>query len=200
MEFITADKLADAADAHRQISRVFVDGFYWQLKTLEKDKTLLYAAFDGVFDLAKFHVAVADGEIAAMFGIHDGVSKPIAISASDLRKTLGAITGRIAYWSLNRYTVNKVFPVDIPPNYGVIDFVAANPAFAGKGIAKALMANAMEKSAYRGFILEVLGNNENAIKLYEKLGFVEVKRVRAPLLAGSKFVLYMKYDKPEETA
>jgi len=58
----------------------------------------------------------------------------------------------------------------------------------------------MKKSTYDGFILEVLGNNENAIKLYEKLGFATICRVKGPMFSGIKHILYMKYDKSEETA
>jgi len=200
VKFVAATTFADQADIRRQICHVFVEGFYWQLKMLEDDKPTLRAAFEHMFDLSKFYIAEEDGVVASVCCIRGGGEAAVALDATIFRKHMGFFTGSIAFWVLNKNIVKKVFPVDIPQNYGVIDMVSVNPAYAGRGVTKALLTDAMKKSPYDGFILEVLGNNENAIKLYEKLGFTTICRVKGPMFSGAKQIMYMKYDKPEENA
>jgi len=199
MEFTTPSAFADQADIRRQICHVFIEGFYWQLKMLEEDKPTLRAAFEHMFDLSKFYIAAEDSTVASVCCIRGGDEAAVALDAAILRKQMGFFTGSIAFWVLNKNIVKKVYPVEIPQNYGVIDMVSANPAYAGRGVTKALLTDAMKKSPYDGFILEVLGNNENAIKLYEKLGFATICRVKGPMFSGAKQIMYMKYDKRRKT-
>jgi len=198
MEFVRTDKLKDEADTRHQVSLVFVEGFYSLLKVFGKDKTRLIKAFEHMFDLSKFYVAVNDGEIVSLCGVDNGKSKPVALNLDILRKHLGRLRGRWAFWMLNKFIVNKIYPVDIPSNYGTIEFVSAKPSFTGKGITKSLMTHVMGKLDYAGFILEVLGDNTRAIKLYEKLGFSEIHRVKGPKFSGIDSIMYMKYEKTPE--
>lgn len=60
---------------------------------------------------------------------------------------------------------------------GEITNVAINPAFRGKGFGQQMLAAQMEMAGQKGvhsFTLEVRVSNQNAIRLYEKLGFQSV--------------------------
>jgi len=84
MEFTMPSAFADQADVRRQVCHVFVEGFYSQLKLLEKDKPTLRAAFEHVFDLSKFYIAAEDGVIASVCCIRGGTEKAIALDAPTL--------------------------------------------------------------------------------------------------------------------
>jgi ribosomal protein S18 acetylase RimI-like enzyme len=62
-------------------------------------------------------------------------------------------------------------------NGGSIDYVATAPKFRGQGINYQLIKFIMEQESYAEFVLEVVANNTSAVRLYEKLGFKEFKRV-----------------------
>jgi len=60
-----------------------------------------------------------------------------------------------------------------------ISAVVSHPGFTGKGFAKQLVANTANKNFEKGFIpyLHVAETNTNAIKLYEKLGFITRRKI-----------------------
>ena len=67
----------------------------------------------------------------------------------------------------------------ISGNEGEVITIATRPNFRGRGIAKALMQNAMAQAQLSGAIemfLEVAVDNVGALKLYQGLGFEEAGR------------------------
>ncbi|SES03248.1 Acetyltransferase (GNAT) family protein [Gracilibacillus ureilyticus] len=81
--------------------------------------------------------------------------------------------------------------------FASIEFVATSSAFRGKGVATAIMSYLLTLHEYDYYILEVADTNTNAVKLYEKLGFMEFKRVKQKFSkkAGINYRVYMKYEK-----
>ena len=92
-----------------------------------------------------------------------------------LIKELGLIKGLVANMILKRiFTKPRKYPIEIDGKTGSIENVATNSNYRKKGIATSLMEYIFALNMYEKYILEVLDTNENAIKLYKKLGFKEV--------------------------
>lgn len=60
--------------------------------------------------------------------------------------------------------------VELPDEYYIVAICVADN-FRGKGIGKLLLKNVLSENIAQRFKLDALCNNENAIRLYEKLGF-----------------------------
>jgi len=60
----------------------------------------------------------------------------------------------------------------------------------------------METMPYQDYVLEVVDNNTNAIRLYEKLGFAEIQRIaeKDAKRAGFGYRVYMKRSGGEGSA
>ena len=196
MEFTRADKTG--FDPRSQLSGVFVEGFYPWLKHFSKDKDRLKAVFAHVFNLEKYFVAVDGKEIAAMAALTQGRS-PIALDRKVFVKELGFVRGSFAYFMLSRNMVRNGYPFTLSPKTGSIEFVATAPDFRNQGLAKGLLGFIMAKNHYTAYVLEVADTNISAVKLYESLGFREIKRVKAPRpkRSGVNFFLYMRRNMEE---
>jgi len=179
------------------MSKVFVEGWYNDLKMICKDKEKLQRAFEHIFDLEGFYLAVVDQKIMAFVGVCDRVEqRRIAyFDKKECRKGLGFIRGSIAAIVLTKILVKKDYPFDIPAGAGVIEFVATLPEARGKGLAAKLIEYAMADTNYKEYILEVIDTNHGAINLYERLGFKEFVREKSPYppeKAGFEEFIYMK--------
>jgi ribosomal protein S18 acetylase RimI-like enzyme len=191
MKFIRANELT--FDARGQLSRVFVEGFYDWIKHFSKDKEKLVLAFAHVFSLEYFYVAVQGETIAAMAACTRGFS-PIELNRPEFVRVMGFIRGNIAYFMLNRHMVRNSYPFSLGKNTGTIEFVATAQNFRRQGLGYELLTFIMQENPHDSYILEVADTNENAVRLYEKLGFREIKRVKAPnpKHSGVNFFVYMR--------
>jgi ribosomal protein S18 acetylase RimI-like enzyme len=65
----------------------------------------------------------------------------------------------------------------------------------GKGVAYGIINEIIKQTQYEEYILEVADTNCNAVKLYEKIGFMEFKRVKYKYKRQSEInnLIYMKY-------
>ena len=191
MNFIRADRAE--TDLRPQLSHVFIEGFYSWVSYFHKDKVKLKATFVHAFILPNFYVSMVDDEVAAMVACTQGYS-PIQLDRKVFSKTLGLIRGNIAYFMLKRHMVRNSYPFTLSPKTGSIEFVATAPNHRQKGIAHDLILHTMQNNPYDAYVLEVAGNNTNALKLYEKLGFKEIKRIKAPRNSGVGSFLYMRRE------
>jgi ribosomal protein S18 acetylase RimI-like enzyme len=189
MDFIQANKLT--FDPREQMSDVFVEGFYEWIRHFCKDKDKLKQVFAHVFTMEYFYVAVVQGEVAAMAACTGGFS-PIKLVRAEFTRVLGFIRGNIAYFMLQRHMVRNSYPFSISKNTGSVEFVATAPNFRKQGVGYNLLNFIMANNPYDAYILEVADTNTNAVRLYEKLGFSEIKRVKAPRGSGVNFFLYMR--------
>jgi len=191
MEYLKADKLL--FDPRPQMGRIFAEGFYEHgLKHFSKDKTKLAKALAHIFELDKFHVAVENKKIMALVGCTDRKPPPVKLDKAILLHELGFIRGRIAYFGLDKYMVNHTYPFELSPQTGSIEFVAAAPEHRGKGATFGLLSYVMEILPFSEYVLEVVDDNTPAIRLYEKLGFSEFKRIPGPKGSGIKHFVYMR--------
>ncbi|MCL2387689.1 MAG: GNAT family N-acetyltransferase [Defluviitaleaceae bacterium] len=191
MKFYRADKLK--FDPRHQLSRIFVEGFYEWLKHFSKDKDKLTEAFAHIFMLSYFYVAAKGEVVAAMAACTQGFS-PIRLERKEFVRTLGFIRGNFAHYMLRRHMIRNSYPFTLSKRTGSIEFVATSPDFRNLGIAHDLLDFVMEKNTYTSYVLEVADTNQTAFRLYEKLGFKEIKRVNAPnpKRNGVNFFMYMR--------
>ena len=196
-------KAASAGDektVREQMGRIFVEGFYGWLKYFGKDKARLAKAFEHIFDLDRFYVAVSNTKIVSICAANHGKTPPISLDAAILKSHLGFIKGRLADKMLNLHLIRKVYPFEIAKDCGIIEYVATCPEHRGLGIAKTLIKYSADNSDYNEFILEVAENNTVALAFYEKLGFSEFARIpeHGSRFSGVSVYVYMKYKVNEQ--
>ncbi|MFT4143703.1 MAG: N-acetyltransferase [Mobilitalea sp.] len=181
----------------KQISEIFVEGFWQWLKYFSKDKTRLINAFEHIFQLDSFYVAILDEKVVGITACTNGKKPCVHLQAKVLRKNLGFVAGSIAASVLRKELENHPYPFELEPTTGSIEFVATHMDYRGKGVASTLIEEIIKNNEYKEFVLEVADTNTNAVKLYEKLGFVEIKRVKMhnSKRSGINFLVYMKYIK-----
>jgi len=178
-------------DPRPQLSRIFVEGFYIWLKSVNKDKAKLTRLFTHMFDLSLFYVAYENGQIAAMAACTGGLS-PVKLDRKQFTQVLGWLRGIISYVILKRHMMNNNPPFTLSPETGLIEFVATAPEYVRKGYCRALLSYVMDSQPFDAYMLEVAENNFGAMALYEKLGFKEIKRVSAPKRSGVGAYVYMR--------
>jgi len=176
------------------MGEIFAEGFYSHgLNAISKDKDKLANALAHSFILDKFYIAVENDEVLGMAACTNGKA-PIELDKKILIQKLGFIIGRIAFFALNKFMINHTYPFEILNTTGVIEFVATAPEHRGKGVAKKLITHIMEVNQKSDYLLEVADNNDSAIRVYEKLGFIEFKRIVAPRGANFNYLVYMRTD------
>jgi len=191
MMYIRADRLD--FDPRPQMARIFADGFYQWLKYFSEDKDKLGKAFEHIFNLRYFFVAIENGEILAQVSCADDSITSVSFEPRFLRTELGLVYGTIAYIMLKRNIIDRKYPFKLPANTGVIELVATYPSHQGKGIAHDLLAHVMDNTRYDDYVLEVADTNAAALRLCKKLGFNEFKRTAGPgRRGGFDYYLYMR--------
>jgi len=195
IEVINAEDLS--INPRPEMSKVFVEGWYNDLKKLCKDKNKLQRAFEHIFKLEDFYVTLIDKKIMAFVAICDRVDerRVIHFDKKIMQKHLGFFRGSIATYMLTKVLIKKKYPFQIPAGTGVIELVATLPEARGKGLAGRTIDHVINASDYQEYILEVIDTNHDAIKLYERLGFEEFTRAKSPYPpkhSGFEYMIYMK--------
>jgi ribosomal protein S18 acetylase RimI-like enzyme len=147
-----------------------------------------------MFVLDYFYVGIIDNEISGMMVCVDKEHFCINHNRKTLIKYLGVIKGLLANMIFTKY-FNKYpkYPVEIDEKTGSIEFVATNKKYRKKGIASSIMEHIFSLGTYKKYILEVADTNEQALRLYEKLGYREVYRIKQKYAKsiGINYLIYM---------
>jgi ribosomal protein S18 acetylase RimI-like enzyme len=178
-----------------KISEVFVDGFGNWFVTLSKNKELLIKAFSHMFVLDMFYVAIIDNEIIGITACTNGIAGATDHDKKELIKYFGFIKGTIINMIFNKEFKKQA--IETGEKIGSIEFVAILKKYHRQGIASGLINGIIKMTEYKEYILEVADTNNNALKLYEKLGFKEFKRMehKYKKQSGINYLIYMKYKK-----
>ena len=195
VEFIKASELSD--NPRSALSMIFVEGWYDVLKMLCKDKAKLQRAFEHIFNLEDFYVALVDKEIMAFVAVskRENDRRVVQFDRKELRRCLGFVRGSLANWVLTKELIDKKFPFEISGNTAVIEIVATMTETRGKGLAGQLIEYVMRVQGAQEYILEVVDSNSSAIKVYESLGFTEFERKKSKhpkKYSGFEYFIYMK--------
>ncbi|MGA8942451.1 MAG: N-acetyltransferase [Thermoactinomyces sp.] len=181
----------------KKMSEIFVDGFGQHLAFFSKDPEKMAAALEHMFVPDVFYVAVMDGEIAGMAACTNGQVSSVKLDSKELRKHLGFYKGTICYLALKPQFEKP--PVETKDTLASVEFVATASKYRGKGVATAILHQILALPEYQEYILEVADTNTPAVKLYEKVGFKEFKRIKQnwSRISGVNYLVYMKYIKSD---
>ena len=155
----------------------------------EKIKNMLL----NIVKLEQFKVAVDDGKVIACCGVANGGNRLYKKEGYSFYKEFGLLKGfiiaKLVYQALGK-------PYNVEADCGYFKYVTTLEAYQGKGTMKKLLNWTIENSAYPCYMLDVASNNEAAIKLYEKIGFVESHRIKEKFAkhAGFEYLIFMKLD------
>lgn len=192
IEIRNAGELGDVA--RKWISEVFADGFGAELSYFAggggrfrgwgrtpapsaEDKRRLATALEHMFVPEQFYLALVDGEPAGIATCGDGTELAVRHSWRELVGHLGLVKGTVAT-VVFRHEFQKL-PTDPAPGRAFVGFVATAERFRGRGIATAIMEHLLAQPHYDEYVLEdIADSNTAAIRLYQKLGYQEFKRVR----------------------
>lgn len=176
----------------RRVVRIFIEGYYEELSIITKDYKLLEETFLHAINPNVFYVAEIEGEVVGIMACVDRHSRAMVIKKQALIGYLGQVKGRLAYRLLYSYFN---LPVDLAENTAYIDAVATQKESQGKGVATALFKLVQAEGEFKHFMLDVTDTNKSAYRLYEKLGFKEIKRkpVKFKKIRGFNERIYMKF-------
>jgi ribosomal protein S18 acetylase RimI-like enzyme len=167
-------KLAELGDAEvRQAAGVFVEGFYDSLRVIAADAGKLARALEHTLVKEQFFVALEEGRVLGIFGYSVGQKRPFRFDRAVLRRELGWLRGTLFY-HLVRHELEK--PLNLAKHQCYFEAVATAKEARGRGVASQLNNELVTRLGYADYFLEVVDTNVNAIRLYEKLGYVEFRR------------------------
>lgn len=132
-----------------------------------------------------FLVAEADGRPVAALSAYDAATKTMDAFVGALSAVLTARDWSPAHQEL---LAARIAPVgtcmpDSPPGVWVIEWVAALPEARGKGVARSLLLEILERGRAAGYTrsqIAYLSGNEPARAAYERVGFETVDEQRHP--------------------
>jgi len=158
-----------------KISKLYVEAFGKDMDAISKSPEKLVKAFTHMFVVDDFYVCIIDDEVVGMVACTNKETYSIKHDKKYLIKELGLIKGLVANMILKKiFTKPRKYSIEIEGKTGSIENVVTNSKYQKKGIATSIMEYIFALNMYEKYILEVSDTNENAIKLYKKLGFKEV--------------------------
>ncbi|UGS26828.1 GNAT family N-acetyltransferase [Microbacterium resistens] len=172
-----------------RVAGVLVDGFAEDFAFFSADREVLVAAFGPMLILERFHVALVDGEPAAVAVVTEGAQECFAPDRRHLQRVLGPVHGLVCYWIVRRQFMGA--HDDARPGLMEIAYVTTAPQHQGKGVATALLRRLLESSSDEVVLRDIKDTNAPALGLYAKLGFAETQRRRVPFAKRAGFSAYV---------
>jgi len=178
-------------DITTNVSMVFVDSFYDDLKALTHSKEKLIRIFKNSFVKEKFYIALMDGNVAGILACSDNGGRAFIIRKEDVIQNLGIIKGNIVYPFLEK---EFHIPLSYNDETAYIEAVATHLSAREKGVATRLLEYITKKLPYTEFRLTVKDNNKAALEMYKKLGFLKFDKLKASFFEKKyfKYKFYMK--------
>lgn len=191
---ITVRSMADyERDVRGEVAEVFVNGYYKELSYFTRDRNMLENAFRTLFSPEVFYVAEVQGIIVGILACSHNGQRAMPVALAPLQDAFGDKTGELAY-NVMKNEFNPALPYDDETGY--IECVATTEKARGKGVSTALMKHVMSELPYRRYVLEVTDSNQTALRLYQKLGFREFKRISEDSdVKGFDDRIYMEWTK-----
>lgn len=187
IEITRGDGLGESS--RRDIARVLVHGFAEDFAYFSKDPEVLADAFSHMLILERFHVALVDGEPAAIASVTEGEQECFEPDRREMQRALGRWHGLTSYLIVRSQFLGAYDGAR--PGLAEIGFVTTAPQHQGKGVATALM-NRLLQLPYDEFVLrDIKDTNAPALALYRKLGFRESQERRVRFAQRAGFSAYV---------
>lgn len=192
---ITIKAMTDYKNNIRQeVCNIFIDAYYEQLKAITNSKEILNNLFISAFQKEFFYIAELNHEIVGILACTTNKKRAMIINKSTFQKNLGLIKGSLFYFFL-KSDFNRELPY--PIEVGYIECIATKPSARGKGVATTLLQEVIKHLLIKQYYLEVVDTNQNALRIYRKLGFYEIyrKKTRFSKIKGSSEKICMELKK-----
>ena len=179
-----------------QISRtfdMFAEGFYFIFSPISRDKAKLRELFMASFDRDMGYVYLEGGVPMGFLSCGSSERQPVNMSKETCLRVLGRVKGSLVY----RFAAPILAkPHTRDPREGYLDYLTTDPAFRGRGIGTKMFCYVCENLPYERYTFEVLSKNENAIRLYNKLGMRQVRVKNDPVasLVGHGRPIIMAFE------
>jgi len=174
-----------------QAVELFMDGF-GHFMTFSKDGDIKRNLLKDIFHPTLFKCYVDGGRVLGMIGIATNQERPLNFDYTSCVKYFGEFKGGI----LSRQ-MNSIFQTQVVKSEKelYIDVLATSRNARRQGIGTALLNYAFGLKEYDVYSIEVLSNNQPAVKMYEKIGFAVEKKEKFSLmrLLGAGYPVKMKY-------
>ncbi|WP_027633694.1 GNAT family N-acetyltransferase [Clostridium hydrogeniformans] len=179
MEVFKIEKLWNLDENYKtKAIELFVDGFY-NIFSFSKDKKILQELFIQSLDFSIIYVCLHETNVVGFLGIGNNKKRPACFDKSVCQKLLGKVKGFIVY---NQLSVIMEKPAVKGEKDLYIDYLTTDKKYGRKGIATKLINFVCDELDFNECYIEVLSKNENAKRLYEKIGFKEYKRIYNPFI------------------
>lgn len=182
-------------DSSRCVSRIFIENFGYMFEKFSKDKEALRECFEKSFIYDMIYVALDGSKIIGFIAVSNCKGRVINVNKKEFCSHFGKVKGSIFSWHLKRVIGH---PIVEEPNQCYIDFVAVDKEYRRRGVATELFNYIHEHLIFDEFNIDVLNKNQDAQKLYKKLGY-DIKKMKKGILMTSQGfgnLVAMKYKPP----
>lgn len=143
-----------------------------------------------------FYIMEKDGETIGVTAVSNSESRALAHAKEAAHKNFGFLIGTLMYrMNFREFETNYCDS----KNVGYIEFVAIKQKFQNQGMASTMLCEIISKKDFESYILDVVDTNLAAIRCYEKIGFIEIRRekVRFSKQKGFQEKIFMEYKETE---
>lgn len=162
----------------KQAVELFMEGF-GHFMTFSKDKDLKRKLFLEIFHDSLFKCYVEEEKVLGLMGIATNKMRPLNFDYDLCEKYFGKIRGAILSKQMNAIFQS---PVVKAKNELYIDILVTGSEARRKGVGTALLNYAFEIEEYTVWSVEAFSNNQAAISLYKKNGFIIDKNKKLSLM------------------
>lgn len=182
-------------DQRKQAVELFMEGF-GHMMTFSKDEALKRKLFLEIFHPSLFKCYVEEEKVLGLMGIATSEVRPLRFSYDVCIKYFGKFKGAILSKQMNAIFQK---PVVKSKEELYIDVLVTGSEARRKGVGTALLNYAFGLEEYDIYFLEVFSNNQAAISLYEKNGFIVDKREKLSLMRflGAGYPIRMRKSSVE---
>ncbi|MDD2296672.1 MAG: GNAT family N-acetyltransferase [Sphaerochaetaceae bacterium] len=157
----------------RQAVEIFAASFFEPLSFISSNLDIIADVLEHSLVADHHYVALLHGNVVSIVSISNANGRSHKFQRDPLVSQLGFFRGTIAFFRL-RGVLER--PLELQESQCFIELVATDSAFRGLGISTALQRYLFTNLPYRQYFLEVAEMNFNAIRIYEKLGFIVEER------------------------
>jgi len=177
-----------------QAVEIFLEGF-GHMMTFSKDKNKLKKLFFNILNPTLFKCYVEQGQVLGIMGLATNKVRTVKFDCDVCIHLFGKMKGKILSKQMNAIFQAPVVKEDRDL---YIDVLATAGKARGKGIATTLLKYAFDFKEFDNCYIEVFSNNENALRLYKKVGFSIYKKEKFSLLSlavsGMGYPIKMKKE------
>ena len=186
-QILNYGKLTDAQKT--EAVDLFLEGF-GHFMNFSKDEAAKKKLFIEIFDPELFICYLEEDKVLGLMGLGNNKKRPIDFKKESCQKYFGKLKGSLVSKQMNAIFQKPAVSLD---RELYLDTLVTASSARKKGIGTALINEACSFGDYDSVVVEVFSDNENAIKFYEKNGFVTVKENKGSVMRflGSGYPITM---------